>query len=179
MDLLRKAGVKLKRQLNDNDLRYILWRSHERMKERASRKSDKMGADPMMEARDAAVRDELGIDKAEAVAEPRLTEKGDDGIKFDMGKKTTSSERDSAVSGNPSSGSLPKGGSAHLSHNPLTTQTPLDAAKLQRNTEITKRAARKIQNEGGLKGNLSTVSRATSVLACIFHTQCSSTNFVS
>ena len=76
MDLLRKVGVKLKRPLNDNDLRYIIWRSRERMKERAQRKSGKMGADPLTEARDLAVRDELGIDKASARAERGRSENG-------------------------------------------------------------------------------------------------------
>lgn len=84
-------------------------------------------------------------------------------------KKTTSSEGDDAVSGNPSTGGLPQGGSAHLSRQSLTSQSPLDAAKVLQNTLITARAARKIQNEGGLKGDLSTESNAVRILGKELH----------
>lgn len=54
-ELLHKVGVKLKRKLTDNDLRYMLWRSYENLKE------GKGGRTMLQEAADAAKRDELGI----------------------------------------------------------------------------------------------------------------------
>lgn len=133
-------------ELGDNELRYMLWRSAENL--RRGRE------DYVNRARDMVKRRELGLD-GETL--------------YSKGKKTTPSERNGAVSGNPSAEGLPQGGSAHLSHSPLTTQTPLDAAKVRQNTDITRRAARKIQNEGGLKGNLSTVPNAVSTLGKKLH----------
>ena len=83
------------------------------------------------------------------------------------GEKATTIERGDAVSGNPSDGGLRQGGSEHLSHNPLTHQE--DAAKIQRNTDITLRAARKIQNEGGLKKQISTATQAVSAIGKGLH----------
>lgn len=133
-------------ELGDNELRYMLWRSKENL--------ERGKEHPIDLARDIVKREELGLD-GETL--------------YSKGKKTTPSERNGAVSGNPSAEGLPQGGSAHLSHSPLTTQTPLDAAKVRQNTDITRRAARKIQNEGGLKGNLSTVPNAVSTLGKKLH----------
>ena len=54
-ELLHKVGVKLKRKLTDNDLRYMLWRSYENLKDGGK------GKTMLQEAADAAKRDELGI----------------------------------------------------------------------------------------------------------------------
>ncbi len=83
------------------------------------------------------------------------------------GEKTTSSERSGAISGNSSSGSLLSKGSGHLSHNALAPQK--DAAKIQKNTEITLRAAKKIQNQGGLKGETETEEQAVRAIGKELH----------
>ena len=90
-----------------------------------------------------------------------------DAARVNGGEKATTIERGDAVSGNPSDGGLRQGGSEHLSHNPLTHQE--DAAKIQRNTDITLRAARKIQNEGGLKKQIATASQAVSAIGKGLH----------
>ncbi len=91
----------------------------------------------------------------------------EDAARVNGGEKATTIERGDAVSGNPSDGGLRQGGSEHLSHNPLTHQE--DAAKIQRNTDITLRAARKIQNEGGLKKQIATATQAVSAIGKGLH----------
>ena len=54
--LMSRIGVKLKEKLTDNDLRYMLWRSYENLKEGGK------GRTMLQEAEDAAKRYELGID---------------------------------------------------------------------------------------------------------------------
>lgn len=58
-DLLRKAGITLNRPLTDNELRYILWRSYNRMEQRGV-----MGL-----ADDMVMRDKLDIDSVLSVAD--------------------------------------------------------------------------------------------------------------
>ena len=70
MDLLRKVGITLNRPLTDNELRYILWRSYNRMEQRGV-----MGL-----ADDMVMRDKLDIDSVLSVAggevEPQHGERG-------------------------------------------------------------------------------------------------------
>ena len=135
--------------LGDNELRYILWRSKERL--------ERGKEHPIDLARDIVKRRELGLDGE---------------TRYSRGKKTTSSERDGAVSGNPSAEGLPQGGSAHLSRWPLTSQTPLDAAKLLQNTDVTMRSVRKILNEGEIldgKRAIKTESQAVRALGNALH----------
>lgn len=53
--LMSRIGVKLKEKLTDNDLRYMLWRSYNNLKDGGK------GKTMLQEAADAAKRDELGI----------------------------------------------------------------------------------------------------------------------
>ncbi|MBO6250359.1 MAG: hypothetical protein J6N71_03305 [Muribaculaceae bacterium] len=89
---------------------------------------------------------------------------------YSRGKKTTPSERDGAVSGNPSAEGLPQGGSAHQSRNPHAQ--PLDAAKVRQNTEVTMRSIKKILNKGEIldgKRAIKTESQAIRALGNALH----------
>ena len=139
---LRDHGIAI--EINDTDLEHLLRESYKNLREKAGEAGDVAGGT-------SDHRTSGGI---------RLSQKEED-------KKTTASEGGDAVSGNPSSDSLRQGGSEHLSHNALTHQE--DAAKVQQNTEITLRAAKKIRNEGGLRKKISTASQAVSAIGQGLH----------
>jgi hypothetical protein len=79
--------------------------------------------------------------------------------------KATLGERSDADSHNSSSKGLLSEGSERLSVNPLTPSK--DVAKIANDTEITKRAATKIINEGGIKSKVNTPAQAVSALGFI------------
>lgn len=56
-------------RLGDNELRYMLWRSHEKLRSRG---------DLVGKARDAAKRDELGLNKSDVIRESKRTESIDE-----------------------------------------------------------------------------------------------------
>lgn len=56
-------------RLGDNELRYMLWRSHEKLRSRGSTPNEPSGMDYVDMARDAAKREELGLDRIESVWE--------------------------------------------------------------------------------------------------------------
>lgn len=81
--------------------------------------------------------------------------------------KATLGERSDADSHNSSSEGLLSEGSERLSVNPLTPSK--DGAKIANDTEITKRAATKIVNEGGIKSKVNTPAQAVSALGKGLH----------
>ncbi len=56
-------------RLGDNELRYMLWRSHEKLRSRGSTPNEPSGMDYVDMARDAVKREELGLDRIESVWE--------------------------------------------------------------------------------------------------------------
>lgn len=54
-------------KLGDNELRYMLWRSHEKLRSRGSTPNEPSGMDYVDMARDAAKREELGLNKSEVI----------------------------------------------------------------------------------------------------------------
>lgn len=82
-------------------------------------------------------------------------------------KNAASSERSIADSHNSSSGSLLQEGNAQLSVEPLTPNE--DVAKVSKNTEIAKRAAQKIINEGGIRRKIDTSEQAISAVGNGLH----------
>ncbi|MBO7645885.1 MAG: hypothetical protein J6S52_02620, partial [Prevotella sp.] len=103
---------------------------------------------------------EKGVNKTEQIEEAIAN-----GLEVD--KKTILGERGGAVSGNPSSKNLPLEGSEHLSHRALTL--PKDAAKLQKNSEITIESAKKIINAGEFNRKTETAAQAVSALGHALH----------
>lgn len=81
--------------------------------------------------------------------------------------KATQGERSDADSHNSSSKGLPLESSERLSVSALAS--PKDFAKIRKNTEILKRATKKIINEGGLKRKMNTPSQAVSALGDGLH----------
>lgn len=59
MDLIRRAKIKLKFRINDNDLRYMLWRSYKAKKAKAKKANGK--EDVFSKAEDIAMQNELGV----------------------------------------------------------------------------------------------------------------------
>ena len=76
------------------------------------------------------------------------------GVNSELSKKATLGERSGADSHNSSSEGLPSKSSERLSVSPLTS--PKDVAKIVNDTEIIKRSATKILNEGGIRGEVNT-----------------------
>lgn len=54
-------------KLGDNELRYMLWRSHEKLRSRGSTPDQPFGMDYMDMARDAAKREELGLNREDVI----------------------------------------------------------------------------------------------------------------
>ena len=54
-------------RLGDNELRYMLWRSHEKLRSRGSTPNEPSGMDYVDMARDAVKREELGLNKTEVI----------------------------------------------------------------------------------------------------------------
>lgn len=54
-------------RLGDNELRYMLWRSHEKLRSRGSTPNEPSGIDYVDMARDAVKREELGLNKTEVI----------------------------------------------------------------------------------------------------------------
>lgn len=90
-----------------------------------------------------------------------------DEVVYSTKRKSTFSERSGVVAGNSSSEGLRSERSEHFSHHAHTAQN--DAAKVQQNTKVTKRAARNIQNEGGLRKRTTTPAQAVSALGKELH----------
>ncbi len=87
MDLLRKAGITLNRPLSDNELRYILWRSYNRMEQRGV-----MGL-----ADDMVMRDKLDIDSVLSVADDEAStemQHGELGRRFSLVKMSEDKRAD-------------------------------------------------------------------------------------
>ncbi len=72
IEMLRRVGLRLGVKLTDADLRYILWRSHENMKENGRR-------GVFGEAKDAAMREKLGVNKASEALNERFSEREEEG----------------------------------------------------------------------------------------------------
>lgn len=54
-------------RLGDNELRYMLWRSHEKLRSRGSTPNEPSGMDYVDMARDAVKREELGLNKTDVI----------------------------------------------------------------------------------------------------------------
>ena len=54
-------------RLGDNELRYMLWRSHEKLRSRGSTPNEPSGMDYVDMARDAVKREELWLERIESV----------------------------------------------------------------------------------------------------------------
>ncbi len=72
IEMLRRAGLRLGVKLTDADLRYILWRSHENMTENGRR-------GVFGEAKDAAMREKLGVNNASEALNERFSEREEEG----------------------------------------------------------------------------------------------------
>ena len=92
--------------------------------------------------------------KVGEIDEEEMFSKGEKDAIVSVEKKTTLGEGSNADSHNSSSEGLPLESSERLSVNALAS--PKDVAKIAKDTEVIKRALKKIINEGGLNEEINT-----------------------